>query len=483
MRPIDTDDDAPVTGLAPNGRGVFCNRTLNLRSIGAIGYDMDYTLVHYNVRAWEASAYAHVKRNLAAQGWPVGDLAFDPELVIRGLVIDQQLGNVVKANRFGYVKRAAHGTRMLAFDEQRAAYARTRVDLSEPRWVFLNTLFSLSEGCMYMQLVDLLDARRLPGVMGYGDLYRRVKTSLDTEHTSGELKAAIMAAPEEFVERDPDIALALLDQKHAGKKLMLITNSEWPYTRFMMSYAFDPYVPKGTTWRDLFDLVIVSANKPDFFSSGMPAFRVVDEDGLLRPAGNALGGGKLYFGCNAALVERALGLSGEEILYVGDHPFGDVHVSKSVLRWRTALILRELEDEVGAELRFEDKRQHLVRRMAEKERLELRQAQLRLAEIRTAHSYGPPNGLSAERLEAEQARLRNELTALDEEIAPMARESSELVSGLWGLLLRTGNDKSLLARQLERYADIYLSRVANFLFVTPHLYLRSMRGSMPHDVA
>ena len=31
------------------GRGVFCNRTLNLRSIRAIGYDMDYTLVHYHV--------------------------------------------------------------------------------------------------------------------------------------------------------------------------------------------------------------------------------------------------------------------------------------------------------------------------------------------------------------------------------------------------------------------------------------------------
>jgi 5'-nucleotidase len=30
-------------------RGIFCNRTLNLRSLGAIGYDLDYTLVHYHV--------------------------------------------------------------------------------------------------------------------------------------------------------------------------------------------------------------------------------------------------------------------------------------------------------------------------------------------------------------------------------------------------------------------------------------------------
>jgi hypothetical protein len=30
-------------------RGIFCTRTLNLRSISVIGYDMDYTLIHYNV--------------------------------------------------------------------------------------------------------------------------------------------------------------------------------------------------------------------------------------------------------------------------------------------------------------------------------------------------------------------------------------------------------------------------------------------------
>ncbi len=47
--------------------------------------------------------------------------------------------------------------------------------------------------------------------------------------------------------------------------------------------------------------------------------------------------------------------------------------------------------------------------------------------------------------------------------------------------MRAGNDKSHLARQVERYADIYTSRVSNFLFQTPFVYLRSHRGSLPHD--
>lgn len=52
--------------------------------------------------------------NLRNMGFPVDGLAFDPDLVIRGLVIDKEKGNLVKADRFGYVKRAMHGTTMLS---------------------------------------------------------------------------------------------------------------------------------------------------------------------------------------------------------------------------------------------------------------------------------------------------------------------------------------------------------------------------------
>lgn len=44
----------------PDGtRAIFCNRTLNLRAIRAIGYDMDYTLIDYDVNQWEGRAYAY----------------------------------------------------------------------------------------------------------------------------------------------------------------------------------------------------------------------------------------------------------------------------------------------------------------------------------------------------------------------------------------------------------------------------------------
>ena len=462
-------------------RGIYCNRTLNLRSIKAIGYDMDYTLIHYRMEEWERAAYEHTRARLLELGWDVGGLSFDPTLVIRGLVIDTELGNLVKANRFGYVKRASHGTRTLAFDEQRAAYERTLVDLADKRWMFINTLFSISEGCLYSQLVDLLDAGAIPDVGGYGPLYELVRRTVDEAHMLGALKAEIIAHPERFVDLDPELPVALMDQRAAGKKLLLITNSEWHYTQAMMTWALDRLLPDGQTWRDLFDVVIVSARKPDFFSTRMPLFEVVGDDGLLRPAVGGLRPGGLYHGGSASLVEAHLGLSGEQILYVGDHVFTDVHISKTLLRWRTALILRELEDEVAAIERFRPAQAELARMMREKEALERENDVLRLAMLRGHRSYGPASGFTDGALHRRSAEVRARTAELDARIVPLAQASGELVNVRWGPLLRTGNDKSHLARQVERYADIYTSRVSNFLAHTPFVYFRSPRGSLPHD--
>ena len=464
----------------PRAREIFCNRTLNLRSIRAIGYDMDYTLVHYRTEEWERRAYEYMQAKLADQDWPVGDLRFDPELMIRGLILDLELGNVLKANRFGYVKRVYHGTRPLDFDEQRKAYARTIVELTEPRYVFLNTLFTLSEGCMYAQMVDLLDEGKLPEVLSYGRLYERVRTSIDEAHVEGQLKAEILADPDRFVEPDPEAPLALLDQRKAGKKLLLITNSEWSYTSALMAYAFDRFLPKGTRWRDLFDLVIVAARKPAFFEARSPVFEVVEESGLLRPVRSLKEGG-IFLGGHAGLVEEQLGVSGDQILYVGDHLYSDVHVSKNVLRWRTALILRELEAELAALDAFRPQQDELARLMEQKERIEFSLCQVRVLLQRKRAGYGPAPRGSAQKLEHQAGELRARIAALDEEIAPLAEVAGTLSNPRWGLLMRAGNDKSHLARQVERYADIYMSRVSNFLFQTPYVYLRSPRGSLPHD--
>jgi HAD superfamily 5'-nucleotidase-like hydrolase len=467
----------------PPERRLWCNRTLNLRAIRAIGYDMDYTLVHYRTAEWERAAFERALGPLDRRRWPVKDLVFDPASVIQGLTFDLELGNLVKATRFGYVIKAHHGTRPLSFDEQRAAYSSTFVDLSDPRWEFMNTLFSLSEANLFAQLVDLLDEGKLPETLGYRDLHRVLLTALDEAHNLSELKAQIMADPDRFVELDPELALTLLDQKMAGKKLLLITNSDWTYTRAMMSYAFDLHLPGPMKWRELFDLIIVEARKPGFFSGRQALYRVTDEEqGLLRAHRGSLEPGSVYAGGDAQLVESSLGLSGAEILYLGDHLFGDVHASKEMLRWRTGLILREMESEIQAMEGSRDVDAQLRELMIRKTELDARLAQLRLDRQRLQQRYGPKPCSSPADLEASIRGLGEESQVLDAKIAPLARSLGEIGNSTWGPLMRAGSDKSLFARQVERYADVYTSRVSNFLAQTPFAYLRAARGSLPHDV-
>ncbi len=467
-------------------RGIFCNRTLNLRSVKAIGYDMDYTLIHYQVAQWEQAAFEHARAKLIAKGWPLDQTAFDPTEMIRGLVVDLELGNVVKCNRFGYVKAASHGSSMLDYPEQRRCYARTPVDLGDERFIFLNTLFGLSEAAIYARMVDAFDRGQAPEaerVLTYRDLYTRVRQSVDETHVEGELKAEILADPERYVDVDLEVPLTLLDQRHAGKKVLLITNSGWPYANGIMEYAIGRHLPGGTKWRDLFDVNIVGARKPLFFTRKNPVFEIVNDDGLLRPLGvPTLEEGRAYLGGHAALVEESLGLKGEQILYVGDHAYGDVLASKSMRGWRTALVLRELEAELLAIAEFAERQDELSALMAEKGGIEEELSGIRIALQRRRLGYGPPLEATQAELESAIAERRSRVAELDDRIAPLAEASARLSNDRWGLLMRTGNDKSMMARHVERHADIYTSRVSNLLHATPFHYLRSSRGSLPHDV-
>ncbi|OVA16638.1 HAD-superfamily hydrolase [Macleaya cordata] len=470
-------------------QGIFCTRTLNLRSISAIGYDMDYTLIHYNVMAWEGRAYDYCLDNLRSMGFPVDGLEFDPNLVIRGLILDKERGNLVKADRFGYVKRAMHGTTMLSTRAVSEIYGRELVDLrNESRWEFLNTLFSVSEAVAFMQMVDRFDGGAIPSELGpldYKGIYKAVGKALFRAHVEGQLKSEIMSKPECFVEPDPELPLALLDQKEAGKLLLLITNSDYHYTDKMMQHSFNRFLPNDMGWRDLFDMVIVSARKPEFFQMSHPMYEVVTGEGLMRPCFKTRPGG-LYSGGSAQMVESSLNIHGDEILYVGDHIYTDVSQSKVHLRWRTALICRELEEEYTALIHGRGHRAAIIELINQKEVVgdlfnQLRLALQRRTKGRPAQTLAATNMDDQELTESMQ-KLLIVMQRLDEKIAPMLEADGEHFNKRWGYLSRAGLwDKSHLTRQIEKYADIYTSRVSNFLHYTPFMYFRSQEQTLAHD--
>ena len=77
--------------------------------------------------------------------------------------------------------------------------------------------------------------------------------------------------------------------------------------------------------------MVVQACKPEFFSNKNSLYEVVTADGLLRPALAARRGG-IYCGGSARAVEAALEVTGDSVMYIGDHIYTDAAVAKLNLR-------------------------------------------------------------------------------------------------------------------------------------------------------
>ena len=51
----------------------------------------------------------------------------------------------------------------------------------------------------------------------------------------------------------------------------------------------------------------------------------------------------------------------------------------------------------------------------------------------------------------------------------------------WGLVFKEGNENSRFGEQVQDYADLYTSRVSNFLYYSPMQVFRSPRATMAHE--
>jgi HAD superfamily 5'-nucleotidase-like hydrolase len=156
----------------PRGSRIFVNRNLRMRSIGAVGFDLDYTLAHYRYRELDDLAFRLTQRKLVEKrGHPEEILAipFDPEFVVRGLVIDRRRGNILKMDYHNYVVRAFHGRKSLTAAERKHIYRMRRIRTSASAYVSVDTLFHLPEVYLYLALVDFYEEHGR--FRDYGALY------------------------------------------------------------------------------------------------------------------------------------------------------------------------------------------------------------------------------------------------------------------------------------------------------------------------
>src|SRR4051812_16877669 len=186
----------------PREHRVFVNRNLRLDKIELVGFDMDYTLALYNqARIEELSIRATIAKLVTAKGYPeaIAALGYDPQLALRGLVVDRQNGNIFKPDRYGFPGRARHGLTTLDRDKVSELYQRERTRLSNRRYAWIDTLFALPEAVLYAGLVDYFDHTNLPAKPDYGTLWEHIRECIDLAHRDGSIKSIVGAQVSAYI--------------------------------------------------------------------------------------------------------------------------------------------------------------------------------------------------------------------------------------------------------------------------------------------
>ncbi|MEK6773115.1 MAG: HAD-IG family 5'-nucleotidase [Bdellovibrionota bacterium] len=452
---------------------VYVNRTLNLKKIKYIGVDMDHTLIRYNSENFERLSHSKIiEKLISRKNYPekVRKLQFDHNLAVRGLVVDRQKGNLLKLNRYAAIRASYHGLQPLDFKTHQKLYRSTYIDLSDGEYMAVDTFFSYSLAVLFSQIVDLKDTDTTVKYPEYAQIADDILDSLDEAHRDGSLKEEVKKNLDRYIIKEPDVVRGLEKFKKHGKKIFVLTNSDYHYTKLLLDYAVNPFLKEHKSWIDLFEIVITFAQKPKFFYENHRYLQVNPADGSMQNIETPLAPG-LYQGGNAKQFTRDLGLDGDDILYIGDHIYGDILRLKKDCNWRTAMVLEELEGEIANNRKADPLVAEIENLMRTKEPLEDELTNL-LTERTEKRNID----------DGKVDSLQKRITEIDSQISQLIKKQQSLYNPQWGQLMRAGNEESYLAYQIERYACVYMTKLEDLLELSPRTYFRAPRRPLSHEL-
>ncbi|EEE69733.1 hypothetical protein OsJ_29419 [Oryza sativa Japonica Group] len=406
-----------------NPQGIYVNKNVKLDDLQVYGFDYDYTLSHYSEHL-QCLIYDLAKKHLVNElKYPESCLKYeyDHGFPIRGLYYDRLKGCLLKLDFFGSIEPDGcfFGRHKLSLSEIKELYGTRHIGRDQARQlVGLMDVFCFSEACLLADIVQHFVDARLEFDASY--VYEDVNQSIQHVHRSGLIHRKILSEPQKY----------------------LIKNDE----------HFD-----GNSWRELFDVVIAQANKPTFYNSDHP-FRVYDtqKDTLAFTAVDKFLPNEVYYhGCLKSFLQITK-WRGPEVIYFGDHLLSDLR-GPAKAGWRTAAVIRELEDEIeiqnGDSYRFQQAKLSIIHDLLGK-----------------VHA----TVVSTEKGQVYRALL-DELNAERRQCRSAMRD---LFNSSFGatFLTDTGRESSF-AYHIHQYADIYTSKLENFLSYAPESWLHP-----PHDI-
>lgn len=344
-----------------------CEKNIfSLADYDCVGFDLDNTIVKYNVKNMIYHEYNVLAEFLVKRGYskefllkPVDE---GSDFMQKGLIVDFERGNLLRVCPDGSIQIASHGTTFLTKAEVTEIYGEKK------RWEvtdeYCKDMLVAWNGSMSEKIRSCLDYFDMPAALAFA----RIVDSIDLEKGARQTKYKIWPDvldglmqmytrehfatdesnyfigmknnPSKFVYKCDQKVLSWLKMLKEKKKTFLVTGSHIDFASLTAGYALGP------NWRDYFDIIICFSKKPGFFTMTRPFLQL---DGIKETEPidiTAMQPGTVYTQGNFTELKKLIASLSKaddpKIVYVGDNLIQDVFTPNKHANVDTIAIVEEM---------------------------------------------------------------------------------------------------------------------------------------------
>ena len=356
----------------------------SLKDIDVIGFDIDFTLLQYNIKNMIKLMYESICKYLINHKKYPKKIKYQyhkdfiQSFSKKGFVIDYKNGNCLKLGKDKSIIKCYHGKKELIPNEINNIYEENKYHLFHKSNTLINEHFYMiidnfhsQNLALFMICVDLFDEGELKIINNYKDIIIHIIEAMNYSFyikafedfsNFGYIFPEIFKNPEIYLDNNNSKKL-LIKLKEKGKNLFFATNSNYSYSNFILEKTI------GKNYDKYFDLCFFKSSKPGFFTEPKEAeskcFFLEESELSCKELNDEIynkikNGNKKLSGGSYFLVqkffEKMLNKTNIKYLFVGDNILSDCQAASKFPGWNSILIYDNIKLQFVDENSFENKK-------------------------------------------------------------------------------------------------------------------------------